>query len=89
MSVSSCSSSPLFRMQEMREKAVEKCYPLQFIPAHLKTQGMYNKAVNHGLWQLEYIPDCFETSEMCNEAVQEYPCLLMCVPDRFKTERMC
>ena len=60
-----------------------------FIPDHLKTREMCEKAVEKNPWELDDVPDHFKAQEMCNEAVRREPWLLKFVPDRFKTQEMC
>ena len=47
--------------------------PLRFILDHLKTQKMYEKAVEKSPYQLGDFPDRFKTQEMCIKAVEDKP----------------
>ena len=60
-----------------------------FIPDHLKTQEMCDKAVAHNPRVLDYIPDKFKTQEMYIKAVEIDPLQLRHVCDEFKTQKMC
>ena len=37
---------------------------LKHVPDHLKTQGMYNKAVDRHLYLLQHVPDWFVTQQV-------------------------
>ena len=56
-------------------------YNLKFVPDHLKTQEMYNKAVCIVSRSLAYIPDHFKTQEICDKAVWEDSSSLQFFPD--------
>ena len=66
-------------------------YPLNFwfMPDHLKTQEMCDKAVDKDPNLFKYVPDQSKTQEMCNKAVDKDSEMLMCVPDHLKTHEMC
>ena len=76
-------------MQEMCEKAVENHYPLRFIPDHLKTQGMCNKAVEKDPYNLKYVPNQFKTRKMCEKAVEDDPETLKFVLNQYKAQWLC
>ena len=75
----------------MCERAAED-HPdiLEFVPDHLKSQEMCNKAVEEeGRCQLCNVPDHFKTQEMCDAAVDEDPYTLKFVPYQIYDEVMC
>ena len=46
----------------MSKRALEKLLrPMRFIPGHLKTQEMFDKAVRREPWNLTHVPDWFVT----------------------------
>ena len=51
------------------------------IPDHLKTQEMYNKAVDIEPLSLVYVSNRFKTQEMCDKVVHSKLCMLLFVPD--------
>ena len=59
---------------------------MRFIPDHLKTQKMCEKAVEKDPYQLGDFPDRFKKQEMCNEAVRREPGALEYVPDRHQND---
>ena len=64
----------------MCERAAED-HPntLEFVPDHLKSQEMCNKAVEEeDQCQLCNVPDHFKTQEMCDAAVNEDPYTEVC-----------
>ena len=60
-----------------------------FIPDHLKTQEMCEKAVEKSRWELNDVPDHFQTQEMWNEVIGMRPYMLDNVSDHFKIQEMC
>ena len=42
---------------------------LSYVPDHLKTQEMCEKAIKKRLQGLYYVPDHFKTNRMCEKAV--------------------
>ena len=49
----------------------------EFVPEHLKTQGMCIRVVKEGLWQLYSVPDWFAVlQEMCREDFDNYDYLI-------------
>ena len=75
----------------MCERAAED-HPntLEFVPDHLKSQEMCNKAVEEeDQCQLCNVPDHFKTQEMCDAAVNEDPYTLKFVPYQIYNEVMC
>ena len=58
---------------------------LWLIPDHIKTQEMFEKAVENEPGALEYIPDQYKTQEMCDKAVKDDSSFLQFVPDWFVT----
>ena len=56
-----------------------------FIPDHLKTQEMCDKAVARNPSMLDYIPDQSKTQEMYIKVVEGDPFQLRQVCDEFKT----
>ena len=62
---------------------------LKFVPDHLKTQQMCDKAIIENGGTLKSVPDCYKNQEMCNKAVDNYPHVLEFVPECCKTQNMC
>ena len=60
---------------------------LFFIPDHLKTQEMCEKAVEKSSHMLCHVPDHFKTQKMCDKAVRDDSFSLPCVPDWFVTQQ--
>ena len=53
-------------------KAVEEVlHMLRYVPDHLKTQEMREKATEKWFRELCYVPDHFRTQEMCERAVEK------------------
>ena len=51
-------------MEEMCKKVVEKISSsLQYVPDHLKTQGMSDDGVRRRLWLLKYVSDWVFTKQ--------------------------
>ena len=51
-------------MEEVCKKVVEKIpSSLQYVPDHLKTQGMSDDAVRRRLWLLKYVSDWVFTKQ--------------------------
>ena len=60
-----------------------------FLPDHLKTKGMCDKAVRRDPWLLFDVLHHFKSQEMCKRVVEENPQVLKYVPDQFKIQKMC
>ena len=73
-------------LREMIE-AVKK-YPLllEYIPDHLKTQGMCDDAVSKGSYNLKYVPGHLKTEKMCKKAFEDDPEALQFVSNWFVTQ---
>ena len=56
---------------------------------HLKTQEIFNEAVEEFPFLFAYAPDHFKTKEMCNKVVHIEPRSLAFIADHFKTQEMC
>ena len=56
---------------------------LEFVPGHLKTQEMCEKAVEQRPYLLGLVPDYFKTKEMCEKTVKDDPSSLQYVTDWF------
>ena len=61
---------------------------MRFIPDHLKTQKMCEKAVEEDPWWLYAVSDHFKTQEMCNKVVEVGPWQLKDVSDWFVTHEL-
>ena len=86
-----CWSMFLFILEHMRcvKGLLKNVYnPLIFIPDHLKTQEICEKAAEKKLYQLGDFPDHFKIQKMCERAVENEPETLKYVLDPFKTRDM-
>ena len=74
----------------MYKKVVEKNpSSLQYVPDHLKTQGMCGKAIEVDTYTLKFVPDHLKTEEMCEKVAEERSYLLQYVPNCLKMEETC
>ena len=64
-------------------------HPIRFTADHLKTQEMYNKAVEEDPWSLKDVPDHFKTQDMFIKTLEVDLYILRYVPDYLKTQKMC
>ena len=62
---------------------------MRFIPDHLKTQEMCNKAMRTMPNVFQLIPFHFKTQGMCTKAIEANPLRLYHVHDDFKTQGLC
>ena len=62
---------------------------LLLVPDHIKTQEMYEKAVEKIPCLLYDVSDRLLMQEMCDIAVRMEPWLLRLIPDHFKSQEMC
>ena len=60
---------------------------LGYVPDHLKTQAMCEKAFENDSYTLKYVPDHLKTQEVCNKTLHERLWLLEYVPDWFVTQK--
>ena len=57
---------------------------MKFVPDHLKTREVCERAVEDNLYTLEFVPDHLKTRGMCEGAVDAHPWQLCHVPDKLK-----
>ena len=62
---------------------------LEYVPDHLETQEMCEKAIEEDPWCLCAVPDRFKAKRMCEKAVEDEPESLGYIPDHLKTEDIC
>ena len=75
--------------QGVDEAVSIKPHYLTFLPDHLKTKGMCDKAVCRDPWLLFDVLDHFKSQEMCKRVIEENLQVLKYVPDQFKIQKMC
>ena len=79
----------IYLIRDMCHKKMLAAWCTFFIPDHLKTQEICDKAVACNPRMLDYIPDKFKTQEMYIKAVEGDPFQFRHVYDEFKTQEMC
>ena len=62
---------------------------LRYVPDHLKTLEMCERAVEKYTQTIELISCHLKTQEMCGRAVEKCPYNLALISDHFKTQEMC
>ena len=61
----------------------------KLIPDDLKTQEMWNKAVEKVPWLLHYVPVQFRTNKMCKRVGEKCLHPFRFISDLLKTQEMC
>ena len=72
-----------------KETVAQFSYALRYVSDHLKTQEMFDEAVNNNPAVLFIVPNRFKTQGMCIKALEVDQWSMYNIPDNLKTQKIC